>query len=197
MPPTAPPTTGLPFQIASATVRPKPSAWLFWTTTVAWLCSALTITAFSSGSAIGQADQLDPAACEVGRQLAPLPPDAPPFVRRDRVVTRCSSTTVPAARGARPCRREKTCFDEAVHDSRHVLERVPNATPARRADIVGSGRRSRLRHVDASVDPAGCTVAAARRELRGRRRRRQMRSRAARRSPRTSVSARHALVLGR
>ena len=53
MPPTALATTGRSFHIASATVRPKPSARLFWTTTVACRWSALTIAAFSSGSSIG------------------------------------------------------------------------------------------------------------------------------------------------
>ena len=53
MPPTLEATTGRPFHIASETVSPKPSARLFWTTTSARRCSALTITAFSSASSIG------------------------------------------------------------------------------------------------------------------------------------------------
>ena len=53
IPPTRVATTGRPFHIASATVSPKPSARLFWATTSARRCSALTITAFSSASSIG------------------------------------------------------------------------------------------------------------------------------------------------
>ena len=40
MPPTRLATTGRCFHIASTTVSPKPSARLFWVTTVAWRCSA-------------------------------------------------------------------------------------------------------------------------------------------------------------
>ena len=54
MPPTAVATIGRPFHIASETVRPKPSAMDFCTTTEALRCSALTITAFSSASSIGR-----------------------------------------------------------------------------------------------------------------------------------------------
>ena len=54
MPPTAVATTGRDFHIASATVSPKPSAMLFWTTTSAARWSALTITAFSSASSSGR-----------------------------------------------------------------------------------------------------------------------------------------------
>src|SRR5450755_4926805 len=53
MPPMRLATTGRPFHIASATVSPNPSARLFWTTTAAPLCSALTIAAFSSASVSG------------------------------------------------------------------------------------------------------------------------------------------------
>ena len=53
MPPIPEATTGRPFHIASATVRPKPSARLFCATTSARRCRALTITAFSSASSIG------------------------------------------------------------------------------------------------------------------------------------------------
>ena len=54
MPPTAEATTALAFHMPSATVRPKPSARLFCTITVAWRCSALTIAAFSSTSSMGR-----------------------------------------------------------------------------------------------------------------------------------------------
>ena len=53
MPPTALATIGRSFHIASATVSPKPSARLFWTTTLAWRWITFTIAAASSGSAIG------------------------------------------------------------------------------------------------------------------------------------------------
>lgn len=54
MPPTALARTGRAFHIASVTVRPKPSWRLFYTITLACRCNALTIKAFSSGSAIGR-----------------------------------------------------------------------------------------------------------------------------------------------
>ena len=47
-PPTLVATTGRDFHIASVTVSPNPSARLFWTTTHACRCTALTISAFSS-----------------------------------------------------------------------------------------------------------------------------------------------------
>ena len=53
IPPTRLATTGRPFHIASATVRPKPSARLFWTTTSARRWRALTMAAFSSVSSMG------------------------------------------------------------------------------------------------------------------------------------------------
>ena len=47
-------TTGRAFHIPSATVRPKPSAMLFCTTTFARRWSALTIAAFSAALCIGR-----------------------------------------------------------------------------------------------------------------------------------------------
>ena len=70
MPPVALATIGRPFHIASVTVRPKPSCRLFCTITAAWRCSALTMAAFSSASAIGRLTQLDAPAVGV-RELAP------------------------------------------------------------------------------------------------------------------------------
>ena len=52
--PDQPVTAGTLFHMASVTVRPKPSCRLFWTTTAACRCRALTMTAFSSTSAIGR-----------------------------------------------------------------------------------------------------------------------------------------------
>ena len=49
MPPTAPPITGLPFHIASETVRPKPLLVDFWTTIVAARWSALIVRCASGG----------------------------------------------------------------------------------------------------------------------------------------------------
>ena len=54
IPPTALAITGRRLNIASLTVSPKPSARLFCTTIAAWRWSALTMTAFSSRSAIGR-----------------------------------------------------------------------------------------------------------------------------------------------
>ncbi len=54
MPPTREPTTGRSFHIASVTVRPKPSARLFCTTTSARRCRAFTTTAFSTRSSTGR-----------------------------------------------------------------------------------------------------------------------------------------------
>ena len=69
IPPTCDATTGRPFHIASATVRPKPSARLFCTTTSARRCGALTITAFSSASSIGSSARWTPA--HGARQVVP------------------------------------------------------------------------------------------------------------------------------
>src|SRR5664280_165697 len=52
MPPTALATSGRPFHIASVTVSPNPSGRLFWTTTSARRCTALTISAFSFTSSM-------------------------------------------------------------------------------------------------------------------------------------------------
>ena len=54
MPPTPLATTGRAFHMASATVRPKPSASDFCTTTSARVCSALTTAAFSSASVMSR-----------------------------------------------------------------------------------------------------------------------------------------------
>ena len=54
MPPIRLATTGRAFHIASATVRPNPSARLFCTTTSARRWSALTMAAFSSSSSMGR-----------------------------------------------------------------------------------------------------------------------------------------------
>ena len=63
-------TTGRAFHIASATVRPKPSARLFCTTTSARRCSALTMMAFSSASSIGSSARCTRRRTRC-RQLAP------------------------------------------------------------------------------------------------------------------------------
>ena len=65
IPPTRVDTTARSFHIASATVRPNPSARLFWTTTVAWRWIALTVAAFSSRgrieATVKRSEKLDPA----------------------------------------------------------------------------------------------------------------------------------------
>jgi len=58
IPPTAVATIGRPFPHRLATVSPKPSAMLFWTTTSAARWSAFTITAFSSASVERETDQV-------------------------------------------------------------------------------------------------------------------------------------------
>jgi hypothetical protein len=69
MPPTRLATTGRVFHIASATVRPNPSAKLFWTTTVDERCSAFTMNAFSMGSSIGRLTRWTRLRCSDGRCL--------------------------------------------------------------------------------------------------------------------------------
>src|ERR687888_520631 len=70
MPPIREATTGLAFHIASATVRPKPSARLFWTMTRAWRCNALTTIAFSSRSFIGKVTRWTRRRAAVGEHGA-------------------------------------------------------------------------------------------------------------------------------
>ena len=138
------PTTGRRFHIASATVRPKPSARLFWTTTVACRWNALTIIAASSGSSIGTQARWMRARRRRGSAR--------------HAATHSSSTCAafgvvgdavrPRARrasDARPCDRS-TCSANAAQHAVHVLD------PSQRDELDHERRRRRR----AAVRSGGC-----------------------------------------
>ena len=141
-------TTGRPFHIASATVRPKPSAMLFCTTTSARRCSALTITAFSSASSIGSSarctrrraarGQLAPGRLDLGEDLGAL------GIVGDRGDVRTREHEVRVLVGAH-------VLDEAGEHAERVLEAVPardlddqrRVEPQRVSSIIRAARSTR------------------------------------------------------
>ena len=187
MPPTALATTGRDFHIASVTVSPNPSARLFWTTTVAWRCSALMIAAFSSGSLIGTH----------ARWMRPRD-----RVRQRRASARCTRRRPAPPRGRRrhPSTAGPTRTRWAPSEGSTWWAK-PSITPAmsfirsQREACTTSGacgrrRRAALEDVDVPVDPARRAVAARERDrpAASRRRRAGRRSRArAGRCARTSA----------
>ena len=153
MPPIRLATTGRRFHIASATVSPNPSARLFWTTTSAARCSALTITAFSSKSSIGSSARWTRSRASGGsaRQRA----------HAQRVDLRALGVVgdrrdVGAGVDQVRVGVRSDVVDEPFDHADRVLERVP-ARDLQDVALAGL-QRPRLEHRRALDGPAGAAV---------------------------------------
>ena len=169
MPPRRDPTTGRSFHIASVTVRPKPSARLFCTTTSARRWSAFTTTAFSTRSTTGRLARWVRArsACWERDARRRGPRRAP---RRPRGRRRRPRPAGPASTRCAPRSWGTPCGEPLEH-----ADRILQPVPSRDLHDERGGRRHRglLDHLgrgDAHAD---------------RRRHRQRHGRVARRAPRS------------
>ena len=111
------------FHIASATVSPKPSARLFWTTTAAWRWRAFTIAAASSASAIGMH-----ARCTRPRCMGEISPKS---THSSSTSAASGSSATPVTAGP-PAGGERRGRDRRARRSRSSHRACPSCGPSAR-----------------------------------------------------------------